>query len=454
VQDITNQKLLEKRLQQQKEMMTHLAHHDTLTKLPNRTLFYDRLAQAIYKAKRDDGEFALLFIDLDHFKEINDAMGHDVGDEVLKEVSQRFASTIRQEDTLARLGGDEFTILMEKLDYGTNASVLAQKILETLKKPIIIESNQFYLSCSIGISLFPSDGKNMQDLLKYADAAMYRAKEEGRSNFQFYSAEMTTLAFERVVMETSIRQGLENGEFELYYQPQVNAKENRLIGMEALVRWNHPEMGLVLPSKFIPLAEITGLIVRLDRYLMKSAISQLVEWYDKGYSPGVLALNLSIEQLRQSDFIDFIQELLASTACKAEWLEFEVTESQIMSDVQEAVKVLTELSKLGATIAIDDFGTGYSSLSYLKKLPINKLKIDKSFVEDLPEDEDDVAITQAVIALAKSLKLDLIAEGVENRAQRDFIVENGCENIQGYYYAKPLKKEDFELFLQEGILRD
>jgi len=451
IQDITKQKLMENMLKEQKEILSHLAHHDTLTELPNRSLFHDRLAKAIQKAKRDNTKFAVFFIDLDRFKEINDSLGHDIGDEVLKEVADRFEAILRESDTLARLGGDEFTIIMENLQNGADASLLAMKILQSLSKPIIKDATSFYLSCSIGISLYPSDGSTVADLLKYADAAMYRAKEEGKGDFKFYSAEMTELALERVIMESSLRSGLHKREFEVYYQPQVKGATDQLIGMEALVRWNHPSMGVVSPSKFISLAESTGLIVQIDRFIMRSAMKQLGEWYTKDLNPGVLALNLSMQQLRQKDFIEFVSKTLRETGCKAEWVEFEVTESQIMRDIQEAIKILTELNDLGASVAIDDFGTGYSSLSYLKKLPIKKLKIDQSFVKDLPDNEEDVAITQAVIALAKSLKLNLIAEGVESKAQKDFILESGCENIQGYYYSKAVQKEDFELILRNGF---
>ena len=451
VQDVTKQKLLENMLHEQKEVLSHLAHHDTLTELPNRTLLYDRLSQAIPKAKREEAKFAVLFLDLDHFKEINDSLGHDIGDEVLKEVARRFKSMMREGDTLARLGGDEFTVLMENLTQGQDASILAQKLLDSLSQTIVIDDNFLYLSCSIGISLYPADGTSVQDLLKYADAAMYKAKEEGRSNFQFYSSEMTALAFERVVMEASLRSGLENGEFEVYYQPQVNGATETLVGMEALVRWNHPNMGLVFPSKFIPLAESTGLLIKLDRTVMRSAMQQVAQWYKEGLNPGVLALNLSIGQLKQKDFIPFLEALLQETQCKTGWLELEVTESQIMTNTQEAIAVLTQLNKLGVMIAIDDFGTGYSSLSYLKKLPIDKLKIDQSFVRELPENEEDAAIADAVIALAKSLKLNIIAEGVETKEQKEFCVSHGCVNIQGYYYSKAIPKEAIEKILQNGL---
>jgi len=435
------------KLLEQKNELHHQANYDSLTGLANRDLFNDRLEQAIEKSKRNSTKMALLFIDLDHFKEINDSHGHKIGDEVLKVVTERFNKTIRREDTLARLGGDEFTVLIENLHQGQDASLLANKILKVLKKPITIGNNEFYVLSSIGISIYPDDGSSPADLLKYADAAMYKAKDEGRNNFQYYCAEMTELAFERVAMEASLRVALKNNEFIVYYQPQVDGNSNRLIGMEALIRWQHPTIGLVLPTKFIPLAESTGLIVELDRFVMKTTMTQISKWYKDGLNPGILAMNLSVLQLQQKDFLTMFSKLIEETGCSPEWLELEVTESQIMKNPEEAIKILNKISDIGIELAVDDFGTGYSSLSYLKKLPINKLKIDRSFVKDLPDDEEDIAITKAVIALAKSLNLRTIAEGVETKEQKEFLVENGCENIQGYFYAKPMPASDMEVTL-------
>jgi len=445
--DITKRKEAEKKLLQQQEMLYHQAHHDALTGLANRVLFNDRLEQAIIKAKRNKTKLVLFFIDLDRFKEINDSMGHDIGDEVLKEVTARLESAIRKEDSLARLGGDEFTIIIENLVDVQNVSFLANKILKVLSNPVIIDDNKLYVSSSIGISIYPDDGTSTQNLLKYADSAMYKAKAEGRNNFQFYSSEMTELAFERVVLETSLRVAFENNELVVFYQPQVNGKTNQIIGMEALVRWKHPVMGLISPAKFIPLAESTGFIVEIDRFVMRTAMTQMVKWYEKGLNPGVLAMNLAVKQLQQEDFVSFFENLIKETRCKSEWVELEVTESQIMSKPEEAIKILNKISNIGIELAVDDFGTGYSSLAYLKKLPIDKLKIDQSFVRDLPEDEDDIAIAKAVIALATSLNLDIIAEGVETKEQKDFLVQNGCKNIQGYYYSKPIPAYEFELLL-------
>jgi len=449
IRNITDTKNAQKYLLLQKEKLAHQAHHDFLTGLPNRLLFNDRLEKSIEKSKRNNTKIALLYIDLDHFKEINDSLGHNIGDEVLKIVTQRLNDIIRKEDTLARLGGDEFTIILEELTQGQNASLLAQKIINSLAKALIIENNNFYVTSSIGISLYPDDGVNAQDLLKYADSAMYKAKSEGRNNFQFYSAEMTELAFERVVMESSFREALINEDFLVYYQPQINAKENKLIGMEALVRWQHSTMGLVSPAKFIPLAETTGLIIELDQFVMKTAMKQISLWYSKGLNPGVLALNLAIKQLQQRDFISILGNLLKETQCKPQWVELEVTEGQIMTNPEEAVKILKQISDMGIELAVDDFGTGYSSLSYLKKLPLNKLKIDQSFVRELPDDEEDSAITKSVIALAQSLNLNIIAEGVETKEQEEFLVNNGCDNIQGFFYSRPITADEMEKYLKK-----
>jgi len=449
IRNVTDSKNAQKYLLQQKEKLAYLAHHDSLTGLPNRLLFNDRLEKSIEKSKRYKTKTALLFIDLDHFKEINDSLGHNIGDEVLKTITRRLDNTIRKEDTLARFGGDEFTIILEDLTQGQNASFLAQKIINSLAKILIIENNRLYITTSIGISLYPDDGINSQDLLKYADSAMYKAKSEGRNNFQFYSAEMTALAFERVVMESSFREALKNEDFLVYYQPQINAKENKLIGMEALVRWQHTTMGLISPAKFIPLAETTGLIIELDQFVMKTAMKQISLWYNKGLNPGVLALNLAIKQLQQRDFISILGNLLKETQCKPQWIELEVTEGQIMTNPEEAIKILKQISDMGIELAVDDFGTGYSSLSYLKKLPLNKLKIDQSFVRELPDDEEDSTITKSVIALAQSLNLKIIAEGVETKEQEEFLVSNGCDNIQGYYFSRPIPTDEMEEYLKK-----
>ena len=435
----------------QQETLNYQANHDYLTGLPNRILLNDRLTQAIKKARKSKSQVGLLMIDLDHFKEINDSLGHEFGDKILKVVTQYLKNTISKSDTLARLGGDEFSIIVEDINTIDDVSTIAQKILDILSKPFHIGSNKLYISSSIGISIFPDDGITTQDLIKYADAAMYKAKEEGRNNFQYYSVEMTEQAQERLTLETNLRVALGNREFVVYYQPQINGRTGELLGMEALVRWNNPTLGIVPPSKFIPLAESTGLIVELDRYVMHTAMRQLVRWYDEGLNPGILAMNLTVKQLQQSDFIKVLNSMLEETQCQAEWLALEVTEGQIMTNPKKAIEILNEIGKLGIELAIDDFGTGYSSLSYLKKLPINKLKVDQSFVRDLPVDEEDIAITKAIIALAKSLNLHILAEGVEREEQKRFLVENGCEAIQGFLYSKPIPAEEMEMFLKSRV---
>ena len=450
-QDITKRKQAEAELLKQKDILNHQAHHDALTGLANRILFNDRLEQSLKKAKRFNTKIAILFIDLDHFKEINDSLGHAVGDDILKIVTNRLNSAIRNEDSIARLGGDEFVIMLDGLTQGQNASLLAQKILAVLAQPVTIEGHILYVSSSIGISIYPDDGSSTDNLLKYADSAMYRAKAEGRNNFQFYSSEMTELAFERVVMEASLRAALENEDFVVYYQPQVDATNSELVGMEALVRWNHVTMGIISPTKFIPLAETTGLIIELDQFVMRTAMEQIAKWYDSGLNPGKLALNLAVKQLQKKDFIQTLERMLSETKCKPEWIELEVTEGKIMNNPEEAIIILNQISDLGIELAIDDFGTGYSSLSYIKKLPIHKLKIDQSFIRDLPNDAEDSAITKTIISLTQNLNLKVIAEGVETKEQREFLINNGCNYIQGYFYSKPVEANEIEIILTKGL---
>ncbi|MBN2865752.1 MAG: EAL domain-containing protein [Thiotrichales bacterium] len=325
----------------------------------------------------------------------------------------------------------------------------AQKIIDLTKEPILIDSQALYLSSSIGISLYPKDTTSIDDLLKYADAAMYRAKDLGRNNVQFYTEDMTQMAFEHVAMQASLRQAIKNNEFVVAYQPQVDAAQHKVMGMEALVRWNHPLMGMVQPNKFIPLAESTGMIVELDRLVMQSAMLQWADWHQQGLDLGVLSMNLSVKQIQQADFIDFLQSSLLSTQCHPDWLCLEVTESAVMKNLDEMKAVLIKIRALGISIAVDDFGTGYSSLAYLKRLPVSKLKIDRSFIRDLPDDEEDATITRTIIIMAKNLGLEVIAEGVETAEQQAFLLENGCPDIQGFLYAQPLLKAPLEAWLTE-----
>jgi diguanylate cyclase (GGDEF)-like protein/PAS domain S-box-containing protein len=449
--DITQTIESEIKLQKQSEQLHHQAHHDTLTDLPNRTLFKDRLSQAIISAKRNQRAFALLFIDLDQFKKINDSLGHHIGDEVLIEASRRLKANLREEDTLARLGGDEFTIILKDIKNLQDISHISQKIVQAIKEPIEINGHTLYVSTSIGISLYPQDSLSAHDLIKYADTAMYKAKDEGRDNFQFYSPDMTALAFERVVMENSLRMALKEDQFVVYFQPQYNAQTNTIVGMEALVRWQHPALGLVPPGKFIPIAEESGLIVEIDQIVMKKAMQQFSSWYKDGLNPGTLSLNLAMKQLSEKYFIQMLLETMHTLDFLPQWLELEVTEGQVMNNPDASIEKLKIISDLGIELAIDDFGTGYSSLAYLKKLPLNKLKIDRSFIKDLPQDDEDAAITKAIIALGKSLNLTLIAEGVETEEQRDFLVINGCANIQGFFYSPPLATDKITLLLNAAL---
>ncbi|MCG7919683.1 MAG: EAL domain-containing protein [Candidatus Thiodiazotropha taylori] len=447
--DITKLIIQQEELQHQRDTLQFQASHDALTDLANRTLFTYQLEQGIDKAVRDNSKLALLFIDLDHFKEINDSLGHRTGDEVLKTVTLRLKQTVRAEDAIARLGGDEFTILIEDLKQDQDASRLAEKIQHKLSNPIIVDNHELYITISIGISIYPDNGKTSKDLLKNADAAMYKAKSEGRNNFQYYSAEMTAQAFERVQMETRLRMAIENDEFVVFYQPQFNGVSNRLVGMEALVRWQAPSLGLIFPSQFIPIAESTGLIVEIDRLVMRKAVAQFSEWYRKGLQPGTLSLNLSMRQLQRKDLVEFLLASLEDSGCSPEWLEMEITEGHVMENPEEAIKVLSKIDNIGIKLALDDFGTGYSSLSYLKRLPITKLKIDRSFIKDLPNDTEDRAISKAVIALAKSLDLEILAEGVETIDQIEFLVENGCVVFQGFFYSKAIPVNEMEAYLEK-----
>jgi len=449
--DITKQIADEKLLKIQEKELHKKANYDPLTYLPNRTLLNEKLLQTISQSKKSRLQFALLFIDLDQFKKINDTLGHNVGDIVLIEVASRLKNILREEDVLARLGGDEFTIILKNIKNIKVPAQLSTKIVDAMKEPIMINKQTLFISVSIGISIFPDDSTDKNDLLKFADSAMYKAKDEGRDNFQFYSSEMTSLAFQRITIENNLRIAIKEEQFLVYFQPQIDASKNSLTGMEALIRWKHPELGFIFPDQFIPIAEENGLIVEIDRIVMKIAMKQFKKWYDDGLNPGILALNLAIKQLDRDDFLPTLIETMESLDFFPRWLELEVTEGQIMNNPDEAILKLNEIKNLGIEIAIDDFGTGYSSLSYLKKLPVDKLKIDRSFIKDIPEDEDDIAITKATIALGKSLNLSLIAEGVETEYQRDFLLANGCNNIQGYFYSKPIPANEMDIFLQNKI---
>jgi diguanylate cyclase (GGDEF)-like protein len=446
--EIKKRRLIQEELKAQKEILHHHAHHDPLTGLPNRFLFDDRLNQVIKQAKRDGAKIAVLFLDLDHFKGINDSMGHKVGDELLVVVANRLRNEIRQTDTLARLGGDEFTIILNQVANTDAVVEVTQNLLKCMHAPIDLSDRSFYITFSVGVAIYPDDGETAEELLKNADAAMYHAKDDGRNTYEFYNQAMTEKAFERIAMETSFRNALSKEEFVVHYQPQIDAQTGQFIGIEALVRWMHPELGLITPAKFLPFANETGLIIPMDQWVMKTAMTQYADWYHAGLQPGVLALNLSMKQLQKADFVKTMQQLLEDTGCKAEWLELEVTEGHIMKESSTAIQMLNKVKDLGISLAIDDFGTGYSSLSQLKRLPINKLKIDRSFIRELPNDDEDVVISKTIIALSRNLGLSVIAEGVETQQQKDFLLQNGCHYIQGEFYSKPMLAADIELQLR------
>jgi len=435
--DITEQKEAEMQL-------IYQAKHDELTNLPNKTLLLDRIQNSITKSKNSNFKFGIIFIDFDRFKEVNDSMGHKFGDKIIIEASERFKNCMTNINTLSRLGGDEFVILTDRIEESSTILNIIQTLKKVMKKSFIINEQQVYITLSIGVSIYPKDGDTAGTLLKNSDAAMFQAKDDGRNTYRFYTEEMTSKALDHIVMETNIRKGLKEDEFILHYQPQVDAITGKLVGVEALIRWQHPIMGLISPYKFIPLAERTGLIIPLDRWVMKTAMKQMVKWYEMGFNAGVLSINLSIQQLEEDDFLVMFDELIKSVGIKPEWVELEITEGQLMKNPKKSIEILTKISKRGIKLAIDDFGTGYSSLAYLKNFPINKLKIDRSFVKDIPNDKDDMEITKSIISLSKNLNLSVIAEGVETLAQKDFLVKNGCKYIQGYIYAKPMDSEDIE----------
>ena len=425
--------------------LQHQAEHDCLTSLPNRLLFIDRLNQALKYAARRKQNVGVLFLDLDRFKEINDVHGHDIGDELLKEVTKRLVKSVREEDTVARLGGDEFTIIIQNSD-NKNIIKVADKIMQAMKNVFRINELELSTTFSIGISSFPQDGQTSEVLLRNADTAMYKAKDNGKNNYKFYNEQMTALALQRVELERDIKKALLNDEFEPYFQPKIDANTLEVLGLESLIRWKHPVKGMISPFEFIPFAEELGLITNIDNYMMRKSIQIVQKWQDDGIQTGVLSVNISTKHLEGEELINKIKEVVSSTGFNTSYLEIEITESQIMQNAQNAIDILNDIKQLGITISIDDFGTGYSSLSYLKKLPINKLKIDKSFIDDLPDDEDDVAIVKTIISLAKNLNLNIIAEGVETKEQVEFLVKNGCSNIQGYYYSKPLSEDDCKNF--------
>ncbi len=437
---------------QAQERLQHMAQHDALTELPNRMLLLDRLKQALARARWHKRIVALLFVDLDRFKTINDTLGHETGDLLLQQLATRFSRNVRAGDTVARFGGDEFVILLDDVASANDITNVAQKVLLALAPPFEIAERSLYITASIGISMCPNDGEDSTTLLKNADIAMYRAKELGKNTYQFYSADMSARAFERLTLESSLRHALERNELRLHYQPIIDVTSGAITGVEALLRWQHPDFGLVMPTDFIPLLEETGLIVQAGAWVLDSACTQLRAWHTAGW-PGLrLSVNLSPRQFQTGGLTTSIEHSLAILRCPADLLELEITEGVILQHAATTLATLEALRALGVRLALDDFGTGYSSLSYLRRFPIDTLKIDRSFIHDIPEDPDDSAITSAIIALAQSLKLDVIAEGVETEAQRDFLSARGCRRMQGSLFSRPLPAEEMAALLDASKL--
>jgi diguanylate cyclase (GGDEF)-like protein/PAS domain S-box-containing protein len=420
-----------------------LVNHDPLTGLPNRRLFNELLDHAIKLAERDNYQVAVLFIDLDRFKAINDSLGHQVGDKLLREVSERISRCLRKNDVLARLGGDEFIVMLDKIHHQDQAELIAKMIIHSLQAEFNINNSEIFSTASIGISIFPKDGSDVDSTIKAADMAMYQIKNKGKNNYCFYSAELSKTVVERFIVESQLRRALERNQFEVYYQPQVSLINGDIIGAEALIRWNHPELGIVSPAKFIPVAEETGLIVPIGEWVLRQAALQAKEWIKVGYPMQWIAVNVSGIQIMRSNFADTVYGVLVETNCPANILELEITESTVMQNTEYVIDTFNRIKQLGVRLAIDDFGTGYSSLSNLKRLPLDKIKIDQSFVRGLPDDLDDAGITNAIYAMAKSLGFSVIAEGVETTAHADFLKNMGCEEAQGYLYSKPITAADF-----------
>jgi len=450
--DISEKKAREVEILRQKDKLYHQAYHDELTDLPNRTLFMLELKNTLEEAEKLGNKLALVFVDLDRFKQINDSLGHLMGDKVIQVFAKRLRLVIAANEMVARLGGDEFLIVLQ--DVPTQEALIkkVEKILEITNQPMLIDSHRLYSSASIGISHYPKDDTDADNLLKYADAAMYKAKEAGGNNFQFYHHEMTALAYENVMMERDLRESIEAEDFEVYYQAQIDIKSQKIIGAEALVRWNHPTVGFLSPDMFIPLSVKTGLIIDLDLWVMDRAMKDFSQWYRDGLSPGVLALNVSMPQLESSEFLENLMSCVEKNHFAYEYLECEITETEVMKNPVKVITVLEKLHDLAVTIAIDDFGTGYSSLSYLKRLPIDKLKIDQSFIHDIENDDTAGAIVNTIIILANSLNLEVIAEGVETSAQEKFLSEHYCHQAQGYYYSRPIPAKAFKVLLQKQKL--
>jgi diguanylate cyclase (GGDEF)-like protein/PAS domain S-box-containing protein len=446
LQDVTARKESEERTR-------FLADHDELTGLPNRSLFKQSLAQAVQRAERSGKFLSVLFLDLDRFKIINDSLGHETGDQVLRAVAERLSGCVRQVDVVSRFGGDEFAVLIEGLTAEDQAGAVARKIVDALAKPLVLAGRQYRPGASIGISTYPSDGRDVLSLQKNADIAMYRAKEEGRGTFKFYSEQLNTHSVQRLEFESNLNGAVNNKEFVLYYQPKVDLASGRIAGVEALIRWVSPQFGFVSPADFIAIAEESGLIVPMGRWVLQTACVQNRAWQKGGLPPLRIAVNMSARQMADKGLVEFIVDTMTHTGLTAESLELEITESAVMSNQDHAEKVLNQLKAFGFHLTMDDFGTGYSSLAYLKRFPFDSVKIDQSFVRGIPSSRDDCAIVEAIIAMAHSLELKVVAEGVETQEQSDFLRELGCDQIQGYFFSKPIPSAEIVGLLYKTMTR-
>jgi diguanylate cyclase (GGDEF)-like protein/PAS domain S-box-containing protein len=441
--DITEQKRAEQQL-------NFMAFYDSLTGLPNRTLLDDRLSLACAHAHRNSDKFAVLHIDLDNFKTINDTLGHIASDELLRAATKRLLTHLREGDTVARVSGDEFVVLLPQVNHEEDVAIIAQKLLETIRRPISVSNQDVYVTASIGISLYPHDGIDGQALLRHADAALGLSKDQGKNNYQFYSPDLNDKVLKRFAMENLIHRALDNDEFMLYYQPLVDSETNTIVGMEALLRWENPELGTVSPLDFIPIAEETGLIISIGEWVLQEACRQTKVWHDAGYPPIKVSVNLSPRQIQQQNLVETVKGILAETGLEPQYLELELTEGTVMKDAEKAIAVLAQFKEMGIRIAIDDFGTGYSSLSYLKQFPVDKLKIDRSFISSVDKDPSDAAIISTIIAMAHNLNLGAVAEGIETQAQLECLRSLNCGEMQGFLFSEPLTAEKFAELLKKA----
>ncbi|WP_024955070.1 bifunctional diguanylate cyclase/phosphodiesterase [Sulfurospirillum arcachonense] len=446
--------LIDKNIQtsEQKEQLIYQLGHDSLTSLPNRILLSQKLESSILRAKRDNTKIAVMFIDIDNFKSINDSLGHDVGDILLQEVALRFKNSVRSSDMVARLSGDEFIIFLDNCKDAKNITKVLDIIQQSMKKPILLNKIEHKVSLSIGVSIYPDNGEEVQILLKNADIAMYKAKENGKNRYKFFTDKINDEIQRRIEVEKSLHEAIEKKEFLSHYQPLVNTKSGKIVGVEALIRWLHPSKGLIFPDEFMPIAEDSNLIVEIGNRVIYESFTQMVKWKEKGYGLEKISINIAARQLESKGFVNYIKKMLKETSCKAEWIELEIVERYAMKNPTKSIEILNQLRKMNIAIAIDDFGTGYSSLSYIKQFPITKLKIDRAFIKNIIGSYKDQAIAEAIIALAYGLRMEVLAEGVETHKEKEFLMSQKCYLMQGYFFSKPLPLDEVEILLEKGIV--